>query len=81
MTHPTRTILGPKPVVAARVTTCWAIIHTESGRIDIGSLCFTRRDAVAKWSNMEKYPWAYWRKKGWTAAKVQVSAVNPEAPK
>lgn len=54
---------------------CWAIV-SKDGRIDIASISFTRRSAIAKWGNMVQ-PWKYWRDKlGWRAAKVTISLAD-----
>lgn len=57
----------------------WAIV-SKDGRIDIASLSFTRRDAIAKWNDNPQYPWKYWRDThGWRAAKVIVTVEGGDA--
>jgi hypothetical protein len=56
----------------------WAIVHKASGRIDIGSVRWSRKDAVKVWSDGIGGTWEYWRKRGWSAEKVSVSMGWPE---
>lgn len=64
----------PKQIIA------WAVVHKADGRIDISSVRWNRREAVAVWSKaIPNKTWDYWKSRGWTAQKVVISVYTPPA--